>query len=108
MIRSIPRPRRGLLRSRLLKEPMFVISRAHKRLVAICVALTLVSSYSDAVAKENVPQTALHSVVTVVAGRSQGTGFAYGAARRLVTNAHVVGTSRRVEVMTQSGRRLAG
>jgi S1-C subfamily serine protease len=63
---------------------------------------------ASSAAAESAPQKALRSVVTIVAGTSQGTGFAYGGQRRLVTNAHVVGSARTVEVMTDNGRRFKG
>jgi S1-C subfamily serine protease len=45
-------------------------------------------------------------VVTVVANGSQGAGFVFGAPNRVLTNAHVVGASARVEVVTSEGRRV--
>src|SRR3954464_4845628 len=44
------------------------------------------------------------SVLTVMAGDREGAAFAYGKPGRLVTNAHVVGSSRRVELITVAGR----
>src|SRR4051794_41958820 len=48
------------------------------------------------------------SVVTVMAGDREGAAFAYGKPGRLVTNAHVVGSSRRVELITVAGRHGGG
>jgi S1-C subfamily serine protease len=54
------------------------------------------------------PQRALESVVTITTGGSQGSGFAYGAPGRYVTNAHVVGDARTVRLTTTDRRVTAG
>lgn len=83
--------------------------RQASRAVLAPVALLIAGAAPvGAAAADSAPQKALPSVVTIVAGTSQGTGFAYGAANRLVTNAHVVGRATTVEVMTNNGRRLQG
>ena len=59
-------------------------------------------------ADATVAQRAVKSVVTVIAGSTEGTAFAYGHADTLLTNAHVVGGSSSVEVITADGVRVAG
>ncbi|WP_206313955.1 S1C family serine protease [Streptomyces coryli] len=48
----------------------------------------------------------LPSVVSVEAGSGQGTGFVFDRRGRVLTNAHVVGESDRVELVTDGGRRI--
>ena len=59
-------------------------------------------------ADATVAQQAAKSVVTVIAGSDEGTAFAYGQPDRLLTNAHVVGDSTTVEVITADGKHLDG
>ncbi|WP_051324885.1 S1C family serine protease [Candidatus Solirubrobacter pratensis] len=62
-----------------------------------------------AVAGQSTPiETSAVRVVTVLAGEAQGAAFAYGKPGRLLTNAHVVGTARTVQLLTDGGRRADG
>lgn len=49
---------------------------------------------------------ALHSVVTVYTPSAEGSAFAYERAGIYLTNAHVVGDARSVEIQAQDGRRV--
>lgn len=53
-------------------------------------------------------ERAARSVVTVLAGATEGTAFVYPNAGALVTNAHVVGSARTVEILTAQGQHLTG
>jgi putative serine protease PepD len=59
-------------------------------------------------ARKNSPIDARRSVVTLLAGDRQGTAFAYVHRGELLTNAHVVRGSGRVDVVLRSGKRVSG
>src|SRR4051794_20443715 len=75
---------------------------------AVLLAAASAPAPAAVAATPDVAKRALPSVVTIIAQNSQGTGFAYGASGRLLTNAHVVGRSERVDVITAGGKRVDG
>jgi S1-C subfamily serine protease len=71
-------------------------------------ALSLFPAGASGQARQHKPIGARASVVTVLAGDRQGTAFAYLRRGELLTNAHVVRGSGRVDVVLRSGKRVPG
>src|SRR5947209_1491307 len=77
-------------------------------LLVVLVALGVVAPAASAMAKSSRIVVATHGVVTVMTADRQGTAFAFRRRGLLVTNAHVVGSGRRVTVVTPGGHRAPG
>lgn len=71
----------------------------------LVLALAAPASAADQPALSDIVDRASKSVVTVQAGAGQGTAFAFGRRGEFLTNAHVVGESARVTVVTGDGER---
>jgi putative serine protease PepD len=82
--------------------------RTRSSRAALALALLAVTVVAPPAAAETAPSRALRSVVTITTADGQGSGFVFGDARRVVTNQHVVGEAREVQVRLDSGRRLTG
>lgn len=73
---------------------------------AVC-ALFALGAPASAVSAPTVAEHAAARVVTVLSPAGlEGTAFAYGSPNELVTNAHVVGSARSVELTTPTGRHV--
>jgi hypothetical protein len=68
----------------------------------------LLSAPAGAAERPSAIERSTASVVTVLAGDAQGAAFAYAAPGRLLTNAHVIGHARTVELLTDGGRHARG
>jgi len=84
------------------------VSRTYRVVCASLVALFLVPAAAQAKEHRDPTTRARRSVVTILAGEKQGTGFAFRQSGELVTNAHVVGSARRVDVVLANGSRVEG
>jgi S1-C subfamily serine protease len=76
--------------------------------LSLGVVAALLCTAQASATQEPVAERALESVVTIVAGGSQGAGFAYGGPGTLITNAHVLRGARTVDVTTNAGRHVRG
>jgi S1-C subfamily serine protease len=84
------------------------VSRSLRLVCAYLVALLLLPAAGVAKEHRDSATRARHSVVTILAGEKQGTGFAFQRPGELLTNAHVVKGYRHVDVVLADGSRVRG